>query len=98
VNRDTTLIDVRPMIRAISDDLAGHMETPRIARKFHLTMARVIAETCARLRSQTGLTTVVLSGGVMMNGLLVEEASRLLEAEQFRVCRHRLVPANDGGI
>ena len=33
-----------------------------------------------------------------MNALLTNDAIELLENDNFRVCRHRQVPPNDGGI
>ena len=46
----------------------------------------------------SGLDAVVLSGGVFMNALLTGEVLERLEADGFRVYRHRRVPPNDGGI
>src|SRR5205823_3860147 len=51
-----------------------------------------------RVRGKTGLSDVVLSGGVFLNALLTTEAGARLRAEGFRVYRHRLVPPSDGGL
>jgi hydrogenase maturation protein HypF len=61
-------------------------------------MAALIVETCARLREETGLEAVALSGGVMQNRTLVAEAAAGLRASGFRVLLHSLVPPNDGGL
>jgi tRNA A37 threonylcarbamoyltransferase TsaD len=49
-------------------------------------------------RKRGRLDTLVLSGGVFQNRLLLEMGFRLLEREGFRVFANREVPANDGGI
>ncbi|MCL4371287.1 MAG: carbamoyltransferase HypF, partial [Chloroflexi bacterium] len=69
-----------------------------ISARFHNTVADLIGSLCDRLREETGLTTVALSGGVFQNLFLLERACRLLEARGFRVLIHHQVPPNDGGI
>jgi len=61
-------------------------------------MVEMIRTTLLRLREDSGLTDVVLSGGVFMNELLLRETVRTLRQERFSVFRHRRVPANDGGL
>jgi len=46
------------------------------------------------LSEEHGAGTVVLSGGVLQNELLLEELKALLRS--FRVWSNREVPANDG--
>ena len=53
---------------------------------------------CAKIRSQTGLETVALSGGVFQNRLLLRLCDEALQQRGFTVLRHSLVPPNDGGI
>jgi hydrogenase maturation factor HypF (carbamoyltransferase family) len=42
--------------------------------------------------------TVVLSGGVFQNELLLRDMKHLLDSEPLRVWTNRAVPPNDGGI
>jgi hydrogenase maturation protein HypF len=58
----------------------------------------VIVEVCGRIRTDTGLSTVALSGGVFQNRRLVELVVPLLDGDGFAVLRHAQVPPNDGGI
>ena len=44
------------------------------------------------------LDTIVLSGGVFQNELLLEDIKALLEAEPVEVWTNHAVPPNDGGI
>jgi hydrogenase maturation protein HypF len=92
------VIDTRPLLRAVSVDVAAQTEKQLIARRFHSTMVEMITAVCCRLRKATGLAAVVLSGGVFMNALLSCEVSDRLSGEGFLVFRHRLVPPNDGGL
>ena len=91
-------IDFGPTIAAICADLACCRRKSDIARAFHQTIAAAIGETCARIREESGLTRVALSGGVFQNRLLTEDVAQMLSQEGFQVYCHRLVPPNDGGI
>lgn len=53
---------------------------------------------CARLSASTGVSTVVLGGGVFLNRFLLVNAKEQLQKLGFVVHCHRQVPANDGGI
>ncbi len=53
---------------------------------------------CQRIRHQTGLATVALSGGVWQNRFLLEKSVKQLQSAGFDVLLHRHVPANDGGL
>ncbi|MFE1755587.1 carbamoyltransferase HypF [Streptomyces anandii] len=90
--------DPAPMLRALLADQRRGTPAPVLAARFHRGLARAVAEICRRARTATGLTTVVLSGGVFANGLLEEECAALLAADGLTVLRHREVPANDGGL
>lgn len=68
------------------------------AAKFHNTIAQVILEVSIRMRNDTGLNDVVLSGGVFQNRYLLEKSSYLLLMNRFNVYTNHQVPPNDGGI
>jgi hydrogenase maturation protein HypF len=92
-----TVIDTRPIIRALVD--AREREAAATAAgRFHATVAAIITAVVQRLREQTGITHVVLSGGVFQNALLLEQVLAALPAAGVTVHLHRQVPPNDGGI
>jgi hydrogenase maturation protein HypF len=91
-------VDTRPLVRAVVEDWREGVDPERIAGKFHATLARALADTCAVLREETGIDKVVLSGGVFQNRLLTLEALDELEKRGFACYVHRRVPCNDGGI
>jgi hydrogenase maturation protein HypF len=59
---------------------------------------RLIVDMCGRIRDDTELDTVALSGGVFQNALLVRGCVDQLSRTGFTVLTHRQVPPNDGGI
>lgn len=92
------VVDPTITISAIMDDVRKGRDKDLIAGAFHNTVAEFITETCRRLRKDSKLDRVVLSGGVFQNVLLVSKLKRKLEREGFQVFTHKLVPTNDGGI
>ncbi len=95
---DGEKILLRPTFRDICRDLDAGVADGLIAARFHNTMARIIVRTCRRMREESGIETVALSGGVMQNRTLVSAAAGPLREEGFRVLLHSKVPPNDGGI
>jgi len=91
-------IDFRPMIVAIMRDVAHSVPVPRIAARFHETIAAVIEDVCVRIRGDEALNRVCLSGGTFQNWLLLGNAASRLRRRGFEVLLHEQVPPNDGGI
>jgi len=91
-------ISAATMIRAIVEDLQRNIPIAEIARKFQNSVARLIGKVCKQLRETFGIETVVLSGGVCMNTLLMQRSIAILSREGFRTFAQELVPANDGGL
>jgi hydrogenase maturation protein HypF len=59
--------------------------------KFQIFLARILCE-------RFGLDTVVLSGGVFQNELLLQDVKLLIGAERLDIWANCSVPPNDGGI
>jgi len=89
------IIDTRPLIRGVWEDVRRGRPPEVVAARFHATLAQIVADTCDRL---AGPRDVALTGGVFCNALLLEASTRELEARGFRPWAHRRVPANDGGL
>jgi hydrogenase maturation protein HypF len=92
------IVDARPLIRGVAADVRHGISKQMIARRFHTSVVDLMATVCCKIREATGLTIVVLSGGVFMNALLTRESQKRLYADGFTVYCHRQVPANDGGL
>ena len=95
---DPAVIDLGPAVKEIVRELHEATAASAISARFHNTVADVIATTCQRIRQETGVRTVALSGGVFQNLFLLERACRLLHAAGFELLVHHQVPANDGGV
>lgn len=86
------------MIRAVVEDLGRGAAPATVAARFHRGVAQAVVAGCGRVRAETGLDTVALSGGVFQNQLLVADVVARLRRGGFRVLTHARVPPNDGGI
>ncbi|MCJ7660545.1 MAG: carbamoyltransferase HypF [Anaerolineales bacterium] len=92
------LIDSVPLIRSIVNDIRSGIHPAVISARFHNGVANLICEVCLRLRKESGLDQVALSGGVFQNVTLLARTLKLLEAAGFGVYTHHLLPPNDGGL
>lgn len=89
-------LDYVPLLRAMAEQRVQGRNPATIARAFHRCIAQALADTVHRLAKSEGLDTVVLSGGVFQNELLLHDLRDLLTP--FKILTNRIVPANDGGI
>jgi hydrogenase maturation protein HypF len=87
-------LDWAPMVLDILDDIANGFEVAHISRKFHNTLAEMIAEVAVA----SGETKIALSGGCFQNRLLTETTIEKLQARGLRPYWHQRVPPNDGCI
>ncbi len=92
------VVETRSIVAGVVEDLLAGRGTGEISSRFHRTMAEVVVAGCERIREQTGIGAVALSGGTFQNLLLMRQLSERLDARGFAVYRHRRVPTNDGGL
>ncbi|MCA9227590.1 MAG: carbamoyltransferase HypF, partial [Planctomycetales bacterium] len=92
------VIDTRPLIRSVVEDMSRETLLSTIARRFHSSLVDALVAGCERIRQTTAIATVVLSGGVFLNTILSREAPQRLRAAGFRVYCQQLVPPGDGGL
>ncbi|HIQ06428.1 MAG TPA: carbamoyltransferase HypF [Anaerolineae bacterium] len=95
---DIWLIQPDETLAALVNDVQRDVPIPVIARRFHQTVADFSLDVVQKLRDQTGLNAVALSGGCFQNRLLLRLLLPALEAAGFTVYTHHQVPANDGGL
>ena len=93
----TGIVSFADAFRAIADDL-NKCDLSVISAKFHNTVAMVILSVSLKMREETLMNKVVLSGGVFQNKYLLEKSIHLLTEKKFEVFANHLVPSNDGGI
>jgi hydrogenase maturation protein HypF len=95
---DGAELDFRPLLENIILDRMKNRDTSEIARAFQRGVAEGVRSALATLCAMQGIDTVVLSGGVFQNELLLHDLKQLLEADHLQVWTNHAVPANDGGI
>jgi hydrogenase maturation protein HypF len=95
---DDGVLDARPLIRAVADDVETGVPVAVISARLHHTIAHATTAALVRLAAVHDTGTVVLAGGVFHNRLLLEETVRLLEHEHLEVLIPQLLPAGDGAI
>jgi hydrogenase maturation protein HypF len=95
---DGAELDFRPLLAAVVRDRRLGREPAEIARAFHSSVAHGLAGAALALCRARALDTVVASGGVFQNQLLLAELAGLLECGRIALWTNHAVPPNDGGI
>ena len=96
--RGCYLADFTPTIKAIVHDLTGGVAPGLISARFHHTVIQLCLNLVAALAADTGITKVVISGGVFQNNFLHCRLKSLLAQAGFDVYANTFTPPNDGGI
>jgi hydrogenase maturation protein HypF len=91
-------LDFHPLLAAVIEERSRGRPVQDVARAFHAGVARGVVEAASALCSRCATDTVVLSGGVFQNDLLLGEVLAGLTTAGLTVWTNRLVPPNDGGI
>lgn len=91
-------LDFRPLLQALAADRRAGRDLREIARAFQSGIAQGLCDCLKTICTSTGIDTVVLSGGVFQNELLLQDLKSLLEPQSLRVWTNHVVPANDGGV
>jgi len=91
-------LDFRPLLHAVAADRASRHGPEQIARSFQLGIAHGVAEAVKTLAGTAKLDTVVFSGGVFQNEMLLEDLKAALEDTGLNLWTNQAVPPNDGGI
>jgi hydrogenase maturation protein HypF len=85
-------IDWRPaFLEAIKDK-------GRVSGRFHAGLARAFLEVCRKIRMDTGISTVALSGGCFLNLVFINLLQNALKANGFVVYTNMKLPPGDGCI
>ena len=87
-----------PLWRGLFDDLARGEARSTVARRFHNTLIDAVSSLAKGIAQAEDLESVILSGGVFQNAILLQGVTRRLGRAGLRVLTPLQVPANDGGI
>jgi hydrogenase maturation protein HypF len=91
-------LDFRPLLRSVIKDRLRKRNPGEIARAFQRGLAQGLRDALIATCNAQNLETVVVSGGVFQNELLLEDLKSLLENERLKIWTNHAVPPNDGGI
>lgn len=91
-------LDFRPLLLAVAQDRQRGREIGDIARAFQRGIAQGMCEAAIALANAHNIDTIVLSGGVFQNELLLCDTKQLLGSQSLQVWTNSAVPPNDGGI
>jgi len=89
-------LDFRPLLQAVIRDRLRGRSSDEIARAFQRGIAQGVSDAVRSLCGRHDIDTVVLSGGVFQNELLLQDMKELLKGVQ--IWTNHAVPPNDGGI
>ncbi len=95
---DGLLLEYDGILKGVLEDIKKQVPRPVVSARFHNTVSEAAAACAGKIRENTGLNQVVLSGGVFENTCLLRRLVKTLRALDFYVYYNRLTPANDGGI
>jgi hydrogenase maturation protein HypF len=91
-------LDYRTLLQAVIRDRMRGLPVEDIARAFHAGFARGLGDSIIALCASHGVDTVVASGGVLQNELLIQDLGSQLDAAKLAFWTNHAVPPNDGGI
>jgi hydrogenase maturation protein HypF len=91
-------LDFRLLLYGVAQDRGSGRAVAEIGRAFQRGVASGVADAITSICSARSLDTVVLSGGVFQNELLLCDLKDLLNGREIAVWTNHLVPTNDGGI
>ena len=91
-------LDFRPLLLALAEARARGANEHDLARGFQRGVAQGLCDAMVALCREQELDTVVLSGGVFQNELLLSDLRDLTGAQPLQVWTNCAVPPNDGGI
>ena len=91
-------LDFRPLLHAVARDRIRGRNVNEIARSFQRGIAQGLCDALQVIARSQKSDTIVLSGGVFQNELLLEDLNVLLAKQSLRLWTNHEVPPNDGGI
>ena len=95
---DCHALNSRPLFEALLEGIRTGVPAGKLALDFHVTIARASARIASEICVREGIDTVVLSGGVFMNQLLLQFLTRELKSAGLTVLVTHTAPVNDGCI
>ncbi|MCM8792006.1 MAG: hypothetical protein NC826_02505 [Candidatus Omnitrophica bacterium] len=92
------IIDPVAIFKSIIRDIKDNKDKRQISFRFHQAVSCMVNDVCLRLREDTGINIVILTGGVFQNSILHTLILDLLYKNKFIVFSHNEIPCFDAGI
>jgi len=90
-------LDYRPLLQSAIRDRAQGRDPAEIARAFQRGVSSGLRDAILSICASNNIDTVVLSGGVFQNELLLEDIAAMLGGS-ICIWTNHAVPPNDGGV
>lgn len=90
--------DYLTVLKGVFNDILAGVPASEISGKFHNSIANMIIQEVQTLAKNTGISKVILSGGVFQNRVLINNVLPALQTKGYQVYINEQVPCNDGGI
>jgi len=91
-------INLGTMFDELLTDINSGIHASVISGKFHNTIVDIIATTSENICRGTGIDTIVLTGGIFQNRILLNGVLDRLSGSHMTVFSPEIFPVNDGGI
>ena len=95
---DSPTLDPQPLFETLLNGIEAGAPADRLALDFHIAIAHATTRIAREICTRKGIDTVVLSGGVFMNRLLLQLLTRELKNAGLTALVPHTVPVNDGCI
>lgn len=91
-------ISLKKTFLGIISDMRNKVDVSIISAKFHNTIIEVVFELAKKMKHETGIKKIVLSGGTFQNKYLLSKLENKLSENMFEVFTSSEIPSNDAGI
>jgi hydrogenase maturation protein HypF len=96
--RDSLVLDTTPVLQEVVRLREEGVPVEEIAYAAQWYLGESLASVACTVSREKGLNSVGISGGVAVNRIIMEAATKLIEREGLRLLVHRNVPPGDGGV
>lgn len=91
-------VDCNKIFEGIIEDIDNNVPINIISSRFHNSIVNITEYAVCRIRDESGINKVILSGGVFENEYLLKRIYSKLQKRDFQVYFNNKIPTNDSGI
>ncbi len=98
IRGDNFEVDTSFIVSDVVADLVKGVDISKIASKFHYTMAAIIVDGICKVKENTGISRVCVSGEVFTNYYLAALVSEMLKDKKIEFYKNEKVSSTDNGL